>query len=164
MCFLCVRHDVRNIMVVIYFSLHLILSLIFQTRIRGWSACSIAELVSGKPEKNHLPPNPQPLIVVHILNPRPSHGVEFLSTGWNTPSCICSTPATVWVFFWFFQTHFGAHSTKLSWYLGDLGPIGVFNMSQPLSAILGTESRALCLLVKWFPTELKPSPPCQLMI
>lgn len=120
------------------FSLHLILSLIFQTRSRGWRACGIAELISGKPEKNRLPLNPQALIVIHILNQWPSHDVEFLSTDCNTPSCICMTPATVWISFWFFQTHFGTHSTKLPRYLGDLGPIGVFNMSQPLYAILGT--------------------------
>lgn len=132
----------------------------------GLKSLRHAELVSGKPETNHLPLNPQPLIVTPYTSSTNSPAMVWSSHPWT----VTLLPVSVWTLLQsefpsgFSRPTFGAHSTKLSRYLGDLGPICVFNMSQPLYAVVGTESRALCLLVKRFPTELKPSPLCQLMI
>lgn len=111
---------VRNIMCDIYFS-HTWFLASFSRQGAG-----VGELVACRTSKwetrNKAFASKPPASNCHavcILNQQPSHGVEFLSVDCNTPSCICMNPATVWISFWFFQTHFWCTLNKaipVSWW------------------------------------------------
>lgn len=58
----------------------------------GWTAYSIAELVSGKPKGKHLPLNPQPLIV--MLHASATNGPA--TVGVSYPWCVTVLPVPTW--------------------------------------------------------------------